>query len=65
MPKLKTRKSTSKRFRMTATGRIVRRRANKGHLLTSKTRKRKRNLRRASLVSSVDQRRIRRQLAQR
>ena len=62
MPKMKTRKSTAKRFRVTASGRVARRHANKGHLLTGKTRKRKRNLRHGDLVSGVDQPRIRRQL---
>jgi large subunit ribosomal protein L35 len=63
MPKMKTRKSTAKRFRLTGTGRVVRRHAGKGHLLTSKTRKRKRKLRQGSLVAKVDEGRIRRQLA--
>ncbi len=62
MPKIKTRKSTAKRFRLTGSGRVRRRKANKGHLLTSKTRKRKRNLRKPSLVNEVDEPRIRRQL---
>jgi large subunit ribosomal protein L35 len=63
MPKIKTRKSTAKRFRLTAKGRVARSHANKGHLLTSKTRKRKRGLRRGALVAAVDEPRIRRQLA--
>ena len=62
MPKLKTRKSTAKRFRLTASGKVRRRRAYRGHLLTRKTRKRKRNLRGPALVADVDSPRIRRQL---
>jgi large subunit ribosomal protein L35 len=62
MPKMKTRKSTAKRFKVTGTGKIARSHANKGHLLTGKTRKRKRNLRRGDLVNKVDEGRIRRQL---
>jgi large subunit ribosomal protein L35 len=62
MPKIKTRRAAAKRFKLTAGGRIRRRKANKGHLLTRKTRKRKRALRQAALVSGVDERRIKRQL---
>ncbi len=62
MPKLKTRKSAAKRFRLTASGKVRRRKAYRGHLLTRKTRKRKRNLRAPSLVAEVDRPRIRRQL---
>ncbi len=62
MPKLKTRKSAAKRFRLTASGKVRRRKAYRGHLLTRKSRKRKRNLRAPSLVAEVDRPRIRRQL---
>jgi len=62
MPKIRTRRATAKRFRVTGAGRIRRRRANKGHLLTGKTRKRKRHLRQGDLVHQVDETRIRRQL---
>ena len=62
MPKIRTRKAAAKRFKLTGTGRIRRRRANKGHLLTRKTRKRKRNLRQSDVVHPVDAARIRRQL---
>jgi large subunit ribosomal protein L35 len=62
MPKIRTRKATAKRFKITGGGRIRRRRAYKGHLLTSKTRKRKRHLRQADLVHPSDERKIRRQL---
>jgi len=63
MPKIKTRKATAKRFRLTAGGEVRRNKSNKGHLLTDKTRKRKRKLRKSTLVSSADKARIRRQLA--
>ena len=46
MPKMKTRKSISKRFRVTATGKLKRRKAGKKHLLSHKAPKRKRQLRR-------------------
>jgi len=42
--KMKTRTSAAKRFKVTGTGRILRRRAGKSHLLTKKSRRRKRNL---------------------
>lgn len=44
MPKLKTHKGASKRFKKTATGKIIRRHAFARHILTSKTRARKRRL---------------------
>jgi len=62
MPKLRTRRASAKRFKLTGTGRIRRRKANKGHLLTGKTRKRKRNLRQGDLVKKPDELKIRRQL---
>lgn len=54
MPKLKTRKSVAKRFRMTATGKIKRSRAYRGHILAKKTTKRKRRLRAPDFVSKAD-----------
>jgi len=51
MPKLKTRKSAKKRFRKTSTGKFIRRRAGKGHILEKKTSKRKRNLSHKMIVS--------------
>ena len=50
MYKLKTRHSAKKRFRKTVTGKFVRRRAFKGHLLEKKSSKRKRNLSRHMVV---------------
>ena len=47
MPKMKTHKSIRKRFRVTATGKLKRRQAGKKHLLSHKTGKRKRQLRRS------------------
>lgn len=51
MPKMKTRKAVAKRFSETGTGKIKRTRDGKGHILTKKSRKRKRNLRSSALVS--------------
>ena len=45
MPKLKTSKSAAKRFKVTGTGKLVRNKAYKSHILTKKSTKRKRNLR--------------------
>ena len=50
MPKLKTHKGASKRFKKTGTGKIVRHHAFARHILTSKTRSRKRKLRGSVLV---------------
>ncbi len=53
MTKLKTRKSAAKRFRMTATGKVMRRRAGKNHLLQHKPTDRKNSL---SHIVAVDER---------
>lgn len=51
MPKMKTRKAVAKRFSETGTGKIKRMHDGKGHILTKKSRKRKRNLRKTGYVS--------------
>lgn len=51
MPKLKTRKALAKRFKFTKKGKIKRSRSFRRHILTKKTGKRKRALRKAALVS--------------
>lgn len=58
MPKIKTNRGAAKRFKKTGSGKIKRSNAFTSHILTSKTRKNKRQLRKASLVSAVDQRNI-------
>ncbi len=50
----KTRKSVSKRFKLTASGKLLRRKQGKRHILQNKNRKRKRNLGKAALVAKVD-----------
>jgi large subunit ribosomal protein L35 len=50
MPKMKTRSSVKKRYRLTGKGRLKRKRAFRSHILTSKSRGRKRNLRRQGSV---------------
>ena len=57
--KLKTRSSAAKRYQKTKTGKIVRRKAYRGHILEKKSQKRKRNLRRKHVVFSGDARCIR------
>jgi large subunit ribosomal protein L35 len=52
--KTKTKKSVAKRFKMTGTGKMVRRKQGKRHLLIKKNAKRKRNLGKATLVSDAD-----------
>ena len=54
MTKLKTHRGVAKRFRVTATGKIVRRKAAKSHLLTKKTRGKKHALKKAEVVSHAD-----------
>ena len=58
MPKMKTHRGAAKRFKRTGTGKISRMRKGKQHILTKKTTKRKRNLRKRALVSAVDEKRI-------
>lgn len=53
MPKLKTRRAAAKRFNTTDTGKIKRMKPYKSHILESKSPKRKRNLRKATLVSKT------------
>ncbi|MFQ5797705.1 MAG: 50S ribosomal protein L35 [Bacteroidota bacterium] len=59
MPKMKSNRSAAKTFIVTASGKVKRRKAFRSHILTSKTSKRKRHLRKPTLVSRVEQKRIR------
>ncbi len=54
MPKMKTHRGAAKRFKRTASGKIARRRQGKRHILTKKSPKRKRQLRRPALVHAAD-----------
>ncbi len=58
MPKMKSNRGATKTFRVTGTGKIKRSKAFKSHILTTKSRKRKRNLRKATLVSKADLKRV-------
>ena len=58
MPKMKSNRGAAKTFRKTGSGKIKRNKAYKSHILTKKTRKRKRNLRHATLVAASDSKRV-------
>ncbi len=62
MPKLKTHKGAQKRFKVTGKKKIAYNKSYKSHLLTKKTAKRKRKLRKAGLISAADRKRIKRML---
>ncbi len=62
MPKLKTKSSAKKRFKVTGTGKIKRKHAFKSHILTKKSTKRKRNLTHSGLVSVQDSSNVKLQL---
>ena len=63
MPKMKTKSGAKKRFTLTASGRIKRKHAYKSHILTKKSKKRKRNLTKTSLVHKSDEKNIKAMLA--
>ena len=62
MPKMKSNSGAKKRFKKTASGRVKRKKAYKSHILTKKSTKRKRNLRKDTLVDKTDEKRIKRLL---
>lgn len=58
MPKMKSKSGVAKSFKKTATGRLKRKKAYKSHILTSKSRKRKRSLRKTTFVSKQEEKTI-------
>lgn len=54
MPKMKTTKAAAKRFKSTGTGKLKRNKAYKSHILTKKSQKRKRNLRKSTVVDATN-----------
>ena len=62
MPKMKTNRSAAKRFSKTGSGKYKRNKAYHSHILTKKSPKRKRNLRKSTLVSKADLKRVKRLL---
>ncbi|MBS5793177.1 MAG: 50S ribosomal protein L35 [Eubacteriales bacterium] len=62
MPKLKTKKAVSKRVSVTGTGKLKKTKANKQHILTKKSTKRKRGLRKANLVDKSNMKQMKKVL---
>ena len=62
MPKMKTHRGAAKRFKITSTGKLMRRKAFKNHILEKKTSKRKRNLSNEAEVTGGDRDRMKRLL---
>jgi len=58
MPKMKSNSGAKKRFKLTGTGKIKRKKAFKSHILTKKSSKTKRNLGRTTLVAKADEARV-------
>ncbi|MXN89723.1 50S ribosomal protein L35 [Flavobacterium sp. Sd200] len=62
MPKMKTKSSAKKRFKVTGSGKIKRKHAYKSHILTKKSKKRKLALTHAALVHPTDEKSVKQQL---
>ncbi|MBK5295024.1 MAG: 50S ribosomal protein L35 [Acidobacteriia bacterium] len=62
MPKLKTHKGAAKRFKKTGTGKVVRRHSGARHILTSKSRSRKRKLAKSAVADETNQGELRRMI---
>ncbi len=62
MPKMKTNSSAKKRFKVTGSGKIKRKHAYKSHILTKKSKKRKRNLSNSALVHPSNMPKVKRML---
>ncbi len=62
MPKMKSNRGAAKSFRKTGSGKIKRKKAFKSHILTSKSTKRKRGLRKPSYVSDADAKKVRKMI---
>ena len=62
MPKMKSNSGAKKRFKTTSSGRVKRKKAYHSHILTKKSPKRKRNLRKDTTVDSTDEARIKRMI---
>ncbi len=63
MPKIRSNRGAMKRFKLTGNKKIKRNKAYTSHILTSKTPKRKRHLRKSGLVSASNERRVRRMIS--
>lgn len=60
MPKIKTHRGAAKRFSLTKSGKVKRAKAYKSHILTKKSSKRKRNLRKGTYVVAAEEKNIKR-----
>ena len=54
MPSMKTNRSAAKRFKLTGNGKLIRNKANKRHILTKKSTKRKRDLRQSAILDETN-----------
>ncbi|MFH0821951.1 MAG: 50S ribosomal protein L35 [Pseudomonadota bacterium] len=63
MPKLKSKRAAAKRFTLLKSGKVKRKKAYHSHILTSKSTKRKRNLRKGTYIHGNDAKRVRAMLA--
>ena len=62
MPKMKTRRGAAKRWKLTASGKLKRNKANHRHMLVRRSNKAKRNMRQSDFVAAGDRRNVRRML---
>lgn len=62
MPKMKSNSGAKKRFALTGSGRVKRKKAFTSHILTKKSQKRKRNLRKSTVVDKTDEARMKRMI---
>ncbi|MCR4610886.1 MAG: 50S ribosomal protein L35 [Lachnospiraceae bacterium] len=62
MPKIKTNRAAAKRFKKTGTGKLKRNKAYKSHILTKKTTKRKRNLRKSAIIDASNEKNMKKVL---
>ena len=62
MPKMKSNRGAAKRFKTTGTGKIVRNKAKASHIMTKKTTKKKRNLRKSEVVDATNVKGLKRML---
>ena len=62
MPKIKTHRGAAKRFSFTGTGKVKRSKAYASHILTTKTKKRKRNLRKSAVLDQTNEKAIKKLL---
>jgi large subunit ribosomal protein L35 len=62
MPKMKTRRGAAKRFKLTGSGKVKRNKAYASHILTKKSTKRKRKLRKSTILVAAEVKRVKRMI---